>query len=114
MKTVSNHKISLAEVLPFVKTSMDTLRERLRADEDLRVLADLPDGSFLTLMDCVASAHMGREEGGIEVLDAIDASWCVRPGFGGGINMRWLLEQCIDAGLVTRADLDKIIDGAEA
>ena len=107
MKTVSNHKISLAEVLPFVKTSMDTLRERLRADEDLRVLADLPDGSFLTLMDCVASAHMGREEGGIEVLDDIDIKH-------GWVNPRWLLEQCIDAGLVTSADVDKILDGAEA
>jgi hypothetical protein len=107
MKTVSHHKISLAEVLPFVRTEMETLRARLRADDDLRVLADLPDGSFLTLMDCVASAHLERKEEGIDVLDAVDAMHY-------GINMRWLLEQCIDAGLVTRADLDKIIDEVEA
>ncbi len=114
MKTVSNHKVSLAEVLPFVKSEMETLRARLRADDDLRVLADLPDGSFLTLMDAVAGAHMECKKDGVDVLDAIDASWCVRPGFGGGINMRWRVEQGIDAGLVSRADLDRIIDGAEA
>lgn len=106
MKTVSNHKVSLAEVLPFVKTEMETLRARLRADDDLRVLADLPDGSFLTLMDAVAGAHMECKKDGVDVLDDVHAMHY-------GINMRWLLEQCIDAGLVTRADLDKIIDGAE-